>query len=94
MILGSLGMYTQLEDKSDPIEAEIYHMKKMRNEGAPIKVQAQMTTRGRITLPREVRLHMGVGPGDLVEFETDGQSFFIRATKSHRPRRNSSLRSE
>ncbi len=64
-------------------------MKKMRNEGKPLKVQARMMTRGRITLPREVRLDMGVGPGDLVEFEADGDSSFIRPVKPRSSRRNS-----
>ena len=50
-------------------------MKKTRNEGEPLKVQARMTSRGRITLPREVRLHLGVGPGDMVEFETGRGQF-------------------
>ena len=64
-------------------------MKKMRNEGAPLKVQARMTTRGRVTLPPEVRLHLGVGPGDTVEFESDGDNFFIRPVKPHGSRRSS-----
>jgi AbrB family looped-hinge helix DNA binding protein len=68
-------------------------MKKMRNEGAPLKVQARITSRGRVTLPREVRLHMGVGPGDMVEFETDGDNFFIRPVKPYGSRRSSPTRS-
>jgi hypothetical protein len=86
-------MYTHLEEKFDPIEAEIYHMKKMRNEGAPLKKQARMLSRGRITLPREVCLTMGVRPGDKLEFETDGDSFLIRPLKLQRSRRNSWIRS-
>jgi AbrB family looped-hinge helix DNA binding protein len=49
-------------------------MKKMRNENAPLKKQARMFSRGRITVPHEVRLRMGLRPGDMLEFETDGDS--------------------
>jgi AbrB family looped-hinge helix DNA binding protein len=37
-------------------------------------------TRGRITLPKDLLQHLGVGPGDEIEFELlpDGQSALIR----------------
>ncbi len=69
-------------------------MNKVRNEGAPLKRQARMTSGGRITLPREVCLEMGVGPGDKLEFETDGDSFFIRPVKRRGSRRNPQIRSQ
>lgn len=71
----------------------MYHMKKTRNVGERFKVQARVTSRGRITLPREVCLHLGVGPGDMVEFEMDGDNFFIRRVKSRGSRKISPTRS-
>jgi AbrB family looped-hinge helix DNA binding protein len=37
-------------------------------------------SRGRITLPKDLLQHLGVGPGDEIEFELlpDGQSALIR----------------
>lgn len=69
-------------------------MEKMRNAGAPLKKQARVFSRGRITVPREVRLRMGLRPGDTLEFETDGDHFFMRRVKPRNSRRDSSLRSE
>lgn len=31
-------------------------------------VTAKITSKGQITLPKEVRKHLGIGPGDEVEF--------------------------
>jgi bifunctional DNA-binding transcriptional regulator/antitoxin component of YhaV-PrlF toxin-antitoxin module len=53
-----------------------------------------MFSRGRITLPREVCREMGVGPGDVLEFETDGDGCLVRAVNPRGSRRDSSLRSE
>jgi AbrB family looped-hinge helix DNA binding protein len=69
-------------------------MKKMRSESAPLKMQARIFSRGRITVPRKVRLRMGLRPGDTLEFETKGGRVFMRRVKPHRQRRDSSLRSE
>jgi AbrB family looped-hinge helix DNA binding protein len=71
-----------------------HHMKKIRNDSTPVKKQARIFSGGRITVPREVRLRMGLRPGDTLEFETDGDHFFMRRVKPHRQRRDSSLRSE
>ena|SRR6266853_801604 len=94
VILGSLGMHTHFEKRFDPMEAEIYHMKKMRNESPPSKRQARMFSRGRITLPREVCLNMGLGSGDKLEFETDGDGFLIRPVKPRSSTRSSTIRSQ
>jgi AbrB family looped-hinge helix DNA binding protein len=44
----------------------------------------QMDSRGRITLPKHIRQHLGIGPGDRIEFELmpDGQGVLIRAKPS------------
>jgi hypothetical protein len=68
-------------------------MKKMRNESQPLKVQARMFSRERITLSRGVCLHTGVRTGNELEFETEGDSFLIRPTKPHGSRENSAIRS-
>jgi len=41
-------------------------------------------SRGRITLPKDLLQHLGVGPGDEIEFELlpDGQSALIRGKPS------------
>ena len=46
---------------------------------------AKMFSRGRITLPREVRRKLGVGPGDFVRFKTIGNDVCISAAKKSRP---------
>ena len=51
---------------------------------------ATMLSRGRLTLPREVRKGLGVGPGDVVLFTTVGNDVFISAAKKPRTRKKSS----
>jgi AbrB family looped-hinge helix DNA binding protein len=51
---------------------------------------ATMFSRGRITLPREVRKGLGVGPGDVVLFTTVGNDVFISAAKKRRKQKKSS----
>lgn len=51
---------------------------------------ATMFSRGRITLPPEVRRGLGVGPGDFVLFTTIGNNVYISAAKQPRPRKKSS----
>jgi AbrB family looped-hinge helix DNA binding protein len=69
-------------------------MGKMRNDSSRLKKQARIFSRGRITVPREVRLRMGLRPGDTLELETEGDHFFMRRAKPGNSRRDSSLRSE
>ena len=38
-----------------------------------MKKQARLTTRGRVTIPREIRHKLGVSAGDKVLFEDDGE---------------------
>ncbi|MGI8991729.1 MAG: AbrB/MazE/SpoVT family DNA-binding domain-containing protein [Bryobacteraceae bacterium] len=37
-----------------------------------VQVQAKLTSKGQITIPREIRALMGVNPGDRLIFESDG----------------------
>jgi AbrB family looped-hinge helix DNA binding protein len=43
-----------------------------------MKWQATMTTRGRVTLPPDVRQRLGVKPGDRLEFEYEGNKVLVR----------------
>lgn len=52
-----------------------------------MKITAKMFSRGRITLPREVRRGLGVGPGDKVIFKTIGNDVYISAAKKPRSRK-------
>lgn len=46
---------------------------------------ATMTTRGRVTIPKEVRDRLGIGPGDKIEFVArDGKVEINRAQTSAR----------
>ena len=51
-----------------------------------MKIIARMFSRRRITLPREVRRELGVGPGDPVFFKTIGTEVYIYAAKKPRVR--------
>ncbi len=39
---------------------------------------AKITSKGQITVPREVRRLLGVRPGDRLAFESDGKSIRLR----------------
>lgn len=41
-------------------------------------VRAKITSKGQITVPREVRRKLGVGPGDRLLFEDDKNGMHIR----------------
>ena len=42
---------------------------------------AKITSKGQITVPREVRRALGVGEGDQLLFETDGDGVRIRPVR-------------
>jgi antitoxin PrlF len=46
--------------------------------------KATVTSRGRITIPREIRGKLNLHPGDKIIFVTDekGKAYFLPATKS------------
>jgi antitoxin PrlF len=43
--------------------------------------QARITTKGQITVPREVRRALGVRPGDRLIFESDGKGIRVRRVR-------------
>jgi len=47
--------------------------------------QAKITSKGQITVPREVRRLLGVRPGDRLLFESDGKGIRVRPVRSKSP---------
>jgi len=43
--------------------------------------EAKITSKGQITLPREVRHALGVKPGDKVVFEREGENVCVRPVR-------------
>jgi len=50
-----------------------------------VRAQAKLTSKGQITVPREVRRFMGVRAGDRLLFETDGESVRVRPVRTGSP---------
>jgi len=50
-----------------------------------MKAQAKVTSKGQITLPRDVRRRLGVRPGDKVRFDELGIDICIRPVKDDDP---------
>jgi AbrB family looped-hinge helix DNA binding protein len=50
-----------------------------------MQAQAKVTSKGQITVPREVRLLMGVRPGDRLLFETDAEGIRVRRVRTGSP---------
>ncbi len=50
----------------------------------------QITSKGQVTIPREIREELGLLPNTEVEFDVDGSAVRIRRVQEHR-RRGSSL---
>jgi antitoxin PrlF len=47
-----------------------------------MKKTARITSKGQITVPREVRRSLGVDTGDRLLFEKDGTSFRVKPVRS------------
>ena len=47
--------------------------------------QAKITSKGQITIPREIRRTMGVGPGDHVLFEDAKEGMRVRPLRAESP---------
>ena len=50
-----------------------------------MKKEAEMTTRGRVTVPREIRRKLGVRAGDRLLFEEDGDGVRVTAVRKESP---------
>lgn len=50
-----------------------------------MKIQAKLTSKGQITIPREIRRRLGVRAGDRLEFEDDGKSVRVTAVPEKSP---------
>jgi antitoxin PrlF len=58
---------------------------KVRKEGRPVKKQAKVTSKGQVTVPREIRRKLGVRPGDRLLFEEDGEGIRVTAVRKESP---------
>ncbi len=50
-----------------------------------MKKQAKVTSKGQITVPREIRRRLGVRTGDRLEFEEDGDGVRVTAVRKESP---------
>jgi len=50
-----------------------------------MKKQAKVTSKGQVTVPREIRRRLGVRAGDRLLFEEDGDGVRITAVKEESP---------
>lgn len=47
-----------------------------------VRKEAKLTSKGQITVPRDIRRLLGVGPGDRLVFENSGEtSRFVRSAR-------------
>jgi len=50
-----------------------------------MQAQARVTGKGQITVPRKVRLLMGIRPGDRLLFESDAKGIRVRRVRTESP---------
>jgi AbrB family looped-hinge helix DNA binding protein len=50
-----------------------------------MKKQARITSKGQITVPRDIRRALGVRPGDRLLFEGDGDEVRVRPVRTKSP---------
>ena len=50
-----------------------------------MQAQAKVTSKGQITVPREIRRLMGVSPGDRLIFESDSKGVRVRPLRTGSP---------
>ena len=58
---------------------------KVRKRWWFLEKQAKITSKGQITIPREVRRALGVRPGDRVLFESDEKGMRVRPARTESP---------
>src|SRR5271170_4977169 len=58
-------------------------VRKVRRD--PLRKQAKITSKGQITIPREVRRALGVRPGDRLLFEGDEKGIRVRPARTESP---------
>ena len=58
---------------------------KVRKRSAKVQKQARITSKGQITVPRDIRNTLGVGPGDRLLFESDSRGVRIRPVRAESP---------
>ncbi len=46
---------------------------------------AKVTSKGQITLPKEVRDNIGIGPGEEVEFQKEEDGYLLKKKVKHSP---------
>jgi antitoxin PrlF len=54
---------------------------KVRNGSKAMKRQAKLTSKGQITVPRDIRRRLGVRAGDKLEFEDTGEVVQVKAVR-------------
>ncbi len=47
-------------------------------------VRTRLTSKGQVTLPRAVRAQLGIGPGDILEFEVQADALAVRVVPRRR----------
>jgi len=50
-----------------------------------MKKQAKLTSKGQITIPRDIRRRLGVKAGDKLEFEENGNGVQVTAVRKESP---------
>lgn len=50
-----------------------------------MKKQARITSKGQITVPRDIRRALGVRPGDRLLFEEEGDEVRVRPVRTRSP---------
>jgi len=53
----------------------------MKREAKGMKRQAKLTSKGQITVPRDIRRRLGVRAGDKLEFEDKGKVVQVKAVR-------------
>jgi AbrB family looped-hinge helix DNA binding protein len=61
------------------------HANTVRNMSSTIRKQAKVTTKGQVTLPRDVRRVLGVQAGDRLLFEGNEKAMQVRPVRTESP---------